>query len=246
MRRTAALLLGAGDAAALVLLRPDVVRLAGHLGTLHSRLAAAPDAVLGELAAALTWLAAAWLALGLLAALGTTLPGTVGRVADRASRALLPATLRGLVAGSAGLGVLLAPAASLAGPPPPSTGTSLPAPAWPVSIGPAVPTTPASPPGPSPAAGPATPAGPSPHVPPPVWPAQRPAPPPASTVRVQPGDSLWLIAARRLGPDATPTQIADEWPRWYAANRAAIGPDPDVIHSGQLFTAPEPSEEAAT
>src|SRR5581483_1578239 len=89
MRRTAALLLGAGDAAALVLLRPEAARLAGHLGTLRSGLAAAPDAALGELAAALTWLVAAWLALGLLAALGTALPGTLGRVADRASRALL-------------------------------------------------------------------------------------------------------------------------------------------------------------
>jgi nucleoid-associated protein YgaU len=60
---------------------------------------------------------------------------------------------------------------------------------------------------------------------------------------VQPGDSLWLIAARRLGPDASDEQIAANWPRWYAANRAAIGDDPSLIEPGQVLHAP-PSDPA--
>ena len=59
-----------------------------------------------------------------------------------------------------------------------------------------------------------------------------------STVTVVRGDSLWRIAAWHLGPGATDAEIAQEWPRWYAANRAVIGPNPAVIHAGQVFTVP--------
>ena len=52
------------------------------------------------------------------------------------------------------------------------------------------------------------------------------------------GDTLWSIAARALGPEATPAQIAAEWPRWYAANRDVIGPNPDIIRPGEILTAP--------
>ena len=52
------------------------------------------------------------------------------------------------------------------------------------------------------------------------------------------GDSLWAIAARHLGPHATRRQVAHEWPRWYAANRKVIGPDPNLIRVGQVLTAP--------
>jgi nucleoid-associated protein YgaU len=71
-----------------------------------------------------------------------------------------------------------------------------------------------------------------------------PAPRPAArdqtseTVRVRAGDSLWLLAARRLGPHADARQIGAEWPRWYAANRAVIGPDPSLIVAGQVLHAP--------
>ena len=70
----------------------------------------------------------------------------------------------------------------------------------------------------------------------------RPTQPDAARVRVRPGDSLWLIAARRLGAHAGPTHIAVEWPRWYAANREVIGPDPDLIRPGQVLV--EPRREA--
>jgi nucleoid-associated protein YgaU len=57
-------------------------------------------------------------------------------------------------------------------------------------------------------------------------------------VVVHRGDSLWAIAARHLGPGATDGQIATEWPRWYAENRAVIGPDPDLIQPGQRLRPP--------
>jgi nucleoid-associated protein YgaU len=60
----------------------------------------------------------------------------------------------------------------------------------------------------------------------------------AARIRVRTGDSLWLIAARRLGPGASPAHIAREWPRWYAANRRLIGGDPSLILPGQVLAAP--------
>jgi nucleoid-associated protein YgaU len=59
---------------------------------------------------------------------------------------------------------------------------------------------------------------------------------------VRPGDSLWSLTARRLGPGTTSTQIAATWPRLYAANRAAIGDNPDLIHPGQRLVPPAPDE----
>jgi nucleoid-associated protein YgaU len=55
---------------------------------------------------------------------------------------------------------------------------------------------------------------------------------------VHTGDSLWAIAHRELGTDATQRQVARAWPRWWAANRAVIGNDPDLIHPGDRLTAP--------
>jgi len=74
------------------------------------------------------------------------------------------------------------------------------------------------------------PLGPAPHTPSPSSGARR--------VTVVRGDSLWAIAARQLGPQATRQQVAHEWPRWYAANREVIGPDPNLIRVGQVLTAP--------
>lgn len=60
----------------------------------------------------------------------------------------------------------------------------------------------------------------------------------SGTVVVRPGDSLWTIAAERLGPAATPADVAAAWPAWYEANRDVIGSDPDVIVAGQVLVAP--------
>lgn len=57
-------------------------------------------------------------------------------------------------------------------------------------------------------------------------------------VIVRRGDTLWDIAAARLGPDPTNAEIAAAWPRWYAQNRQTIGVDPDLIFPGQPLTPP--------
>lgn len=59
-------------------------------------------------------------------------------------------------------------------------------------------------------------------------------PPPADCVhRVRPGDSLWSITTQHLdarGPG--PAAVDRGWRGVYADNRAAIGPDPDVLAVG--------------
>jgi hypothetical protein len=60
---------------------------------------------------------------------------------------------------------------------------------------------------------------------------------------VSPGDSLWSIAAERLGPDATPAEIASAWPHLYAANRDLIGPDPARIEPGQHLILPTEGDD---
>lgn len=52
------------------------------------------------------------------------------------------------------------------------------------------------------------------------------------------GDTLWSIVAAQLGPRASDVDIALEWPRWYAANRALIGDSPDLLLPGQILRAP--------
>lgn len=79
-------------------------------------------------------------------------------------------------------------------------------------------------------------------------PAQRPTSkptghPPAITVRA--GDSLWSIAAARLGPDADVSEIDAAWRELYAANRGAIGNDADLILPGlDLEQGPASNREA--
>ncbi|WP_422933689.1 LysM peptidoglycan-binding domain-containing protein [Sinomonas sp. P47F7] len=57
-------------------------------------------------------------------------------------------------------------------------------------------------------------------------------------VEVRPGDTLWSIAARHLGPNASVSDVANAWPRWFESNRAAIGDDPDLIRPGLLLVPP--------
>jgi resuscitation-promoting factor RpfA len=85
------------------------------------------------------------------------------------------------------------------------------------------------------------------------WPVGRPDPPAAATahrparapqadVVVRPGDCLWRVAARSLGRAATPSATAAAWPRWWAANRAAIGDNPDLLRPGLQLRAPRTLE----
>lgn len=71
-------------------------------------------------------------------------------------------------------------------------------------------------------------------------PASLRARPARPVVTVRRGDSLWSIAAAHLPSGADPGDIAAAWPRWYRANRAVLGPDPDLIHPGTELVAPEP------
>jgi nucleoid-associated protein YgaU len=61
---------------------------------------------------------------------------------------------------------------------------------------------------------------------------------PVGEVEVRPGDSLWNIVARHLGPDATDLDIAAAWPSWYQANAGTIGDSPHLIRPGQLLVPP--------
>lgn len=59
------------------------------------------------------------------------------------------------------------------------------------------------------------------------------------TVRVRPGESLWSISADRQPAGAPPEQVVEGWHALYRANRAAIGPDPDLVRAGALLRVPD-------
>jgi hypothetical protein len=59
-----------------------------------------------------------------------------------------------------------------------------------------------------------------------------------ATVVVARGDTLWGLARADLGRAATEAHVVEHWPRWYTANRATIGPDPDLIRPGQVLRPP--------
>ncbi|KRF13979.1 hypothetical protein ASG90_14355 [Nocardioides sp. Soil797] len=50
------------------------------------------------------------------------------------------------------------------------------------------------------------------------------------TTTVRPGDSLWSIAAADLPPGTDNALVDARWREIWAANRAVIGSDPDLIH----------------
>jgi nucleoid-associated protein YgaU len=56
---------------------------------------------------------------------------------------------------------------------------------------------------------------------------------------VEPGDTLWDIAAAHLPPTATRADVAAYWQQIYAANHRLIGADPDLIRAGQRLAIPE-------
>jgi nucleoid-associated protein YgaU len=168
-----------------------------------------------------------WLGLGALLTALTRLPGPAGRHASAGSLWVAPAVLRAGVA--AALGGSLALAATPAATP----ARSQPAAAAPQHAGRVEPAAPSWSPGPPPTrpmVGQADVALVS-------SPAGRGR---ASDERVvvRRGDSLWTIAARHLPPGADDADIARAWPRWYAANRAVVGDDPDRLRPGQLLVRP--------
>jgi nucleoid-associated protein YgaU len=193
------------------------------------------DDLLALVAAGVAWAVLAWLTTGLLlnlAAQARPADGRLGRVA----RAITPLAVRRLAALLLGLGLVGAPlalavpaqadrtvaaAGQLADPTEP-----------PVDVPALDRWTPDRPVAPS--ASPSRPAEPSALL------VSRPHRGRAVSdhVVVRRGDTLWDIAARALGPNASVADIAASWPGWYAANRSTIGPDPDLILPGQLLRPP--------
>ncbi|HEU5008686.1 MAG TPA: hypothetical protein VFT67_17065 [Jatrophihabitantaceae bacterium] len=239
-------LITAGACVAVVALRGAPLRVARHAAHPGRWLdAAGADAVAGALAATALWLLAAWVAVGLLAALAGRLPGAAGVFAQRIAAVALPRALYRAAVGAAGLGVLLSPAVASAAAPHPG-GTASAAASIPVPS-PLTPTTslraPQLPVDSAPVAG-----SPAVHAPavrsgdvhPPAGPGRGAGTP---NVTVRPGDSLWRIAAAHLGRAPTAARVAGAWPRWFAANRAVIGADPDLLVPGEVLHAPHSSED---
>jgi nucleoid-associated protein YgaU len=61
---------------------------------------------------------------------------------------------------------------------------------------------------------------------------------PTGDVVVLRGDSLWSLAERRLGPEATRGEVLAEQHRLYVANADVIGDDPDRLLPGQVLRLP--------
>lgn len=243
----------AADAATLWLARPDVRGLIGDLA--HPRrwvAAAGSDGAAAVLAQTGLWLCALWMAIAVLSVAASRLPGLLGELASAFAVQAVPAVMRRSIAGAVGASIFLAPLAASAATPdraasPPASASASAFGAAPDATSAAT-SAPASPFGDASWAWPTTSSTPQ-HtdgdpVPAPVpWPHGSSGPPPTAEITVHRGDSLWAIAARRLGPDADAHQIATVSKQWYQANRHAIGPDPSLIHPGQHLH--EPNEKGA-
>lgn len=206
-----------GTAYVLTMFVPRPAELARGLSSPEAWVAkVGPDAAAGALAGALLWLLALWIAFAMAATVLSLLPGQLGKIAHAVAVRVTPAVLRRVVIAAAGTSILTSPVAAFAdspaGTPPPPTANSapsLPSIGWPTDPDPAI-----SDSGDS--ARQAT----------------------GARVAVRPGDSLWSIAAHRLGSAASEAQIQAEWPRWYEENRQQIGADPNLLQPGASLLAP--------
>lgn len=213
----------------------------------------------------LAWALAAWLLLGVALVLAGRLPGLAGRGATALAARTVPLAVRRGVGLALGAGLVLGAGTSAhaATAPDPASGvraagagTSL---DWPTTT--AAPTTGPAPQAPPPASpAPAVVASPAP-VTSPVPPAPSPQPatpradqpraertgatPPHTAVVVRPGDTLWGLAERalhdRVGARPSAAAVAAAWPSWWAANREAVGTDPDLLLPGTALVAPQDS-----
>jgi len=173
------------------------------------------------------------------------LPGSIGALTGRAARLLSPGAVRKVLDLLVG-GTLLAQATltAMAGAPPSRgmdsirviTAASVSSVGFVGSIGPTGPATRMGPAEPQPA-----------KTRPPSRRLAAPLPPwlgggpskPRVGYTVEPGDTLWDIAAAHLQPaERSPAKVHRYWRQIYLANRPAIGADPDLIHPGTRLDVP--------
>jgi hypothetical protein len=198
-----------------------------------------PTEPLVALAALAAWALAAWLATTTVVVAAGALPGWAGALSAAFARRIAPVAVRRMVELTLGLTAVagaLGPAAASAAP--------LPAPVTAPMTAPATSQA-------SPGYGDARyapldwPVGDPPPAPRPQSRADRSADEP---VLVRPGDSLWRLAATELeaatGSVPSAAAVAVAWPHWWAANREAVGADPDLIRPGMKLSPPpaEPSD----
>lgn len=209
---------------------------------------ASADELLALAAATLALVIAAWLLVGTVLEVLAHVPGRIGRAAQVWAEHLTPALARRIAAFLLGVGVGVAggPSQAVASPRPSATAVSVTDPGLvptPSAPGPSAPDPGFSP---APVAPGFTPT--APRVRPQADPALlggRVAPRADREVVVHRGDTLWSIAARHLGPQASDAEIAWAWPRWFDLNRALIGDDPDVILPGQILRVPGADQTAS-
>lgn len=212
--------------------------LSGHL--LSSGASTGVESLLG-LGASVTGLALAvwWLFSACFAVASALLAAAGAHASARRAGALAPAFMRRLALAVLGMSLVAAPSAhATSGPFDPAwQASATEAPATP-------PPTPLDQPGTNPEAAESlqtswTPALPPPPAGPLVTAEKRAVVTRTPAVEVRPGDSLWSVTARYLGPAATEIEIAEAWPKWFEANAAVIGDNPDVIRPGQLLIPPQ-------
>ncbi len=244
MARAAALwlLCSAASGAAVALLSPWLSELARLVGDWVSGTTSGTppfDRLLVLVASVATAACASWwwVVVSLVTVEAVAAPGASTSRADRLG---CPPALRRLVRAGCGLAVSGAALSALTGPAlatPPGTGPDGDgAPAQPVALvldGLPLPDR-AAVTGPHPATSTST------------SPATSASTDPPVRVVVHPGDSLWALAAASLGgerpgaPD--PVAVTARWHAIYALNRAALGPDPDLILPGTTLRIPDSPE----
>lgn len=207
---------------------------AAHLLLGPAAAGAPADLLVVATATLAAWALAAWLGVTVALSAGTRVAGPVGRACERALRRTAPVAVRRAVALALGIGVVIG------GGGPASAASQVPAPAVVTSastltgtdLSAGVSTAPGSSPRPVSPTGDVVPPSSGPAL---DWPVTS-----SQDVVVRPGDTLWALAASRLPPGTTASDVAMAWPGWWSANRVVIGDDPDLLHPGQHLHAPAP------
>jgi resuscitation-promoting factor RpfA len=198
--------------------------------TLDAARGAAADlsALVAAAALGLAWVVVVRLLAATVAVLASALPGVSGTLAGRVAHRVSPRFARSTVRIACSLAVAGTPlagsAVAFADPPhPPAVTRSVPGSTVRLVAAPVVPVLDRQ------------------VTPPLPQDRQVTQPAPRRVVVVRPGDTLWAIAARELGPRATDAQVAAAWPAWYATNAEVIGPDAGTIRPGQRLHVPDTS-----